>query len=109
MAKAKSASLVDRPSTPVENFLGITLYQELIPVYKAQRAAGLIPVKFHQTKLGKQSFTWQGSDCRLFIWETDLYRLFVGNGKGAYLEVYEPGSKLTARKAMNVYLKEMLT
>lgn len=95
----KSAVLETRPTTPVVNYgltevYGIPLFRLWRPVYDDIRASGLRPVGWHKLKLGPPSFTWIGGserkrfavydnvDCRLF-------RLFVANGPGIYLEVVE--------------------
>ena len=91
-----------RPCEPLEQD---PWYVELTRVNEAAALAG--PVDFHRMHLGRQSYTWNGSDARMWVWETDAWRAYVSNSKGVCFEVRWDLSDEDAFAAFEDYLRKL--
>lgn len=99
----KTACLRDQPTTPIENILQTEpgawefFHRNYTYLNQAMHSFGL--VRYHQTRLGKQSFCWTGVH-RYWIWEYPPIRVFVNNRKGI---VFEVAPHLTVDEALNAF------
>lgn len=64
-------------------------------------------IKQFQRILGKQKFTWFNGEERSYIWEYDIYRLYIARNKGRVIELFYPGSKEFAITALNHHINLM--
>jgi hypothetical protein len=62
-------------------------------------------ITIHQTKLGRQTTTIQGSAHRLWVWVRPTWTVFVGNTKGICFEVPEETAPEQAWAAWEEYKK----
>lgn len=97
-------------STPLVNFdlkdeeLELISNQTIL-LMKAPRSSQMKPVEWVKSKIGKQSYTWQGSEFRFWVWENCDYRLFVNNAKGICFEIRADASSKEALNIWNDFIK----
>ena len=101
-------------STPIINYVmngectreeSIAFQAQLMAMHAAPRTVALNAYKreewkgtvgFYKAVLGRQTYTWVG-EYRCWVWETDDWRVYVGNIQGVSFEVRED---LTKEQAM---------
>lgn len=73
---------------------------DMMQMHAAPVEMGLRPVEYAKRTLGRQDYTWVGSEFRFWVWERDKWRLFVNNRYGITLEV---DAGLTKNQALDVW------
>jgi hypothetical protein len=112
----KSDVLYADPSEPIEQFLlgsrqHKAMLDRLFAVYLEVRKGTRNIVGWHKERLGKQDFTWKGSEFHFYVWERPTWRVFVAKGKGICIEVKGTGDRRqrvrAAKAALAAYLAEV--
>lgn len=81
-------------TTPIENYAWNEprspdtefFREEMMDIMRLSHIHNVRPVQYFKSVLGKQSYVFLGSE-RMWVWERDNWRVYVGNNKGICLEV----------------------